>query len=82
MLQIPVGARIVVRSRDGVDEFSGRPIFRDTVGHVLSVSETTLVVSRDPAANGSRPGSVVSLDVGRIIRIKPIPERGSYASRR
>ena len=32
--RIPVGARVVVRITDGVDECTGRHQYRDYVGHV------------------------------------------------
>ena len=42
--EIPVGARIVVRTLEGVDPTDHRMKFRDYVGHVLSlihISEPT-----------------------------------------
>ena len=77
---IPTGTRIVVRTQDGNDDFTGRPQFRDFVGHVTSWDGTTLRMIRDAAANGSRPECNVEIDASRIVRIKPVPERKLPAS--
>jgi hypothetical protein len=72
---IPAGARIVVRVRDGVDSQDGRMKFRDFIGHVRSWDGKHLDLTRDAAANGSRPEQDVSLAADAIVTIKPIPER-------
>ena len=53
--EIPVGARIVVRTLEGVDPTDHRMKFRDYVGHVRSWDGQKLEMTRDAAANGSRP---------------------------
>lgn len=73
--EIPAGARIVVRVVEGVDPSDGRTKFRDYVGHVLSWDGRTLELSRDAAANGSRPRQHVSIDADTIATLKPVPER-------
>ncbi|MBT1181156.1 hypothetical protein JS531_04050 [Bifidobacterium sp. CP2] len=73
--EIPAGARIVVRVIEGVDPKDGRTKFRDFVGHVLSWDGRTLELSRDAAANGSRPQQRVSIDADTIATLKPVPER-------
>lgn len=77
--KIPQGARIVVRVQDGVDEMTGRTQFRDFVGHVREVSETSIILHRDAAANGSRPAEIVSLELSKIVRLKPVPERPDFS---
>ena len=66
--EIPVGARIVVRTLEGVDPTDHRMKFRDYVGHVRSWDGQKLEMTRDAAANGSRPAD-------EIVTIKPVPER-------
>jgi hypothetical protein len=79
---IPAGARIVVRVYDGVDGQDGRMKFRDFIGHVRSWDGQRLELTRDAAANGSRPEQDVSLDADIIVTVKPIPERrGQRGSR-
>lgn len=73
--EIPAGARIVVRVCEGVDPQDQRMKFRDYVGHVHSWDGHTLEMTRDAAANGSRPEQRVSIDVETIVTIKPVPER-------
>ncbi|NEG54424.1 DUF6725 family protein [Bifidobacterium platyrrhinorum] len=73
--QIPSGARVVVRVIEGVDPADGRTKFRDFVGHVLAWDGRTLELSRDAAANGSRPQQRVSIDADTIATLKPVPER-------
>lgn len=73
--EIPSGVRVVVRTVEGRDPEDGRLKFRDYIGHVISWDGTSLVLNRDPAANGSREGQEVRLPAVCIIRIKPIPER-------
>ena len=73
--QIPRGARVVVRVLEGTDQTTGRPSFRDFVGHVLDSSDTTLDLMRDAAANGSRPEQRVRIPVSEIVALKPVPER-------
>ncbi|KAA8819632.1 hypothetical protein CSQ85_02575 [Bifidobacterium rousetti] len=72
---IPNGARIVVRVIEGVDPDDGRTKFRDYVGHVLSWDGRTLELSRDAAANGSRPKQHVMIEADTIATLKPVPER-------
>ncbi|KFI68595.1 hypothetical protein BMAGN_0463 [Bifidobacterium magnum] len=72
---IPEGARLVVRVADGIDEYSGRPQFRDFVGHVRSWDGVTLALTRDASANGRRPAEDVAIDARTIVRLKPVPER-------
>ena len=50
--EIPVGARIVVRTLEGVDPTDHRMKFRDYVGHVRSWDGQKLEMTRDAAANG------------------------------
>lgn len=73
--EIPAGARIVVRTYEGVDPTDQRMKFRDFVGHVRSWDGRTLELMRDAAANGSRPAHRVSIPADAIVTIKPIPER-------
>lgn len=73
--EIPAGARVVVRVADGVDERDGRMKYRDFVGHVTSWDGTMLAMTRDAAANGSRPEQNVSIAAADIVRLKPVPER-------
>ena len=73
--QIPRGARVVARVLEGTDQTTGRPSFRDYVGHVLGSSDTALDLMRDAAANGSRPEQRVSIPICAIIALKPVPER-------
>ncbi|MBW3082371.1 DUF6725 family protein [Bifidobacterium phasiani] len=73
--EIPAGARIVVRICEGVDPADHRMKFRDYVGHVRSWDGHTLEMTRDAAANGSRPEQRVTIDVESIVTIKPVPER-------
>lgn len=72
---IPAGARIVIRTYAGVDERTGRRQYRDVVGHVRSWDGTTLHMTRDAAANGSRPAQEVRIDAASIAILKPVPER-------
>ncbi|WP_418968426.1 DUF6725 family protein [Alloscardovia omnicolens] len=79
---IPAGSRIVARTFDGVDEFSGRPEYRDFVGHVLSTDAHGITLERDAAANGSRPSQIIYLHLEKIVRLKPIPERPPRSTHR
>lgn len=72
---IPVGARVVVRVRDGISNSDNRMKYRDYIGHVHYWDGTELDLMRDAAANGSRPQQRVWLRAETIVRIKPIPER-------
>ncbi|WEV46168.1 hypothetical protein OZX62_06835 [Bifidobacterium sp. ESL0690] len=72
---IPAGARLMVRTLDGTDPQTGRQQFRDFIGHVRSWNGRTLSITRDPAANGSRPAQDVDIPQERIVALKPIPER-------
>lgn len=72
---IPVGARLMVRTLDGISQTTGRQEFHDYIGHTLDWDGTTLHLMRDAAANGSRPAQPVDIDVHDIVVIKPIPER-------
>ena len=73
--EIPAGARIVVRTCEGVDPKDQRMKFRDYVGHVRSWDGQTLEMTRDAAANGSRPEQRVSSPADTIVTVKPVPER-------
>lgn len=73
--EIPAGARIVVRTCEGVDPKDQRMKFRDYVGHVRSWDGQTLEMTRDAAANGSRPEQCVSIPADTIVTVKPVPER-------
>ena len=66
---------MVIRVGEGVDDATGRMMFRDYVGHVLASSSTAIDLSRDPAANGSRPKQRVRIPIESIVAIKPVPER-------
>lgn len=72
---IPTGARLMVRTLDGNDPRTGRQQFRDYIGHVRSWNGETLSLTRDAAANGSRPAQEVNIPLGSIVALKPIPER-------
>ncbi|MEE1296932.1 MAG: DUF6725 family protein [Bifidobacterium sp.] len=72
---IPVGARVVARLVDGTDPATGRRLYRDVVGHVRSWDGRTLSLTRDAAANGSRPAQLVDVDADDIAILKPVPER-------
>ena len=76
--QIPRGARVVVRVLEGTDQTTGRPSFRDYVGHVLDSSDTVLDLMRDAAANGSRPQQRVCIPRSGIVTLKPVPERSEH----
>lgn len=73
--EIPPGVRIVARTVEGRDPEDGRLKFRDYIGHVISWDGTTLDLSRDPSANGSREAQKVRLTATSIVGLKPIPER-------
>lgn len=73
--EIPPGVRIVARTVEGRDPEDGRLKFRDYIGHVISWDGTTLALSRDPSANGSREAQEVRLRATSIVGLKPIPER-------
>lgn len=73
--KIPQGARIVVRTDAGIDERTGRRTYRDFLGHVVSWDGTTLVLDRDPSADGRRAAERVRIHAAQIVRLKPIPER-------
>lgn len=73
--EIPVGARIVVRTLEGVDPTDHRMKFRDYVGHVRSWDGQKLEMTRDAEANGSRPEQRVTIPADEIVTIKPVPER-------
>ena len=73
--RIPAGSRIVVRVSEGSDPADGRTKFRDYVGHVRSWDGHMLELTRDAAANGSRPAQQVTIDASTIVRLKPVPER-------
>ncbi|KAB5605827.1 DUF6725 family protein [Bifidobacterium jacchi] len=73
--EIPAHARIVVRVSEGVDPIDHRMKYRDYVGHVTSWDGHRLEMTRDAAANGSRPEQRVSIDADTIITLKPVPER-------
>ena len=75
---IPAGVRVVVRRADGVDERTGRGVFRDAVGHVMQWDGKTLTLLRDESANGTRPAQVISIDASTIVRLKPVPERPAH----
>ncbi|TCD54643.1 hypothetical protein EJ419_02070 [Alloscardovia theropitheci] len=72
---IPQGARVVIRTHDGIDEFSGRIQYRDYVGHVDHTTDNSIVLNRDGSANGHRPSEIVDIPFAKIVRLKPIPER-------
>ncbi|WEV63540.1 DUF6725 family protein [Bifidobacterium sp. ESL0732] len=72
---IPIGARLMVRTLDRRDPQTGRQQYRDFIGHVRVWDERTLCITRDPAANGSRPAQDVDIPRDRIVALKPIPER-------
>ncbi|KFI45543.1 hypothetical protein GA0061078_1213 [Bifidobacterium bohemicum] len=78
---IPAGARLMVRTLDGIDEVTGRQQYRDLIGHVRSWDRATLSITRDPAANGSRPAEEVDIPAERILLLKPIPERARRAGK-
>ena len=76
--EIPAGARIVVRTCEGVDPKDQRMKFRDYVGHVRSWDGQTLEMTRDAAANGSRPEELqaaVNKALKELKAVKPVPER-------
>lgn len=73
--EIPAHARVVVRVSAGVDPSDHRMKYRDYVGHVTSWDGHRLEMTRDAAANGSRPEQRISIDVDTIITLKPVPER-------
>lgn len=66
---------IVWRTCEGVDPKDQRMKFRDYVGHVRSWDGQTLEMTRDAAANGSRPEQRVSIPADTIVTVKPVPER-------
>lgn len=72
---IPVGARLVVRLYAGEDTVSQRMTYRDVLGHVRSWNGRQLEITRDAAANGSRPEQHLVIDAQDIAVLKPIPER-------
>ena len=74
---IPAGVRVVVRIALGSDPEDRRFKFRDYVGHVVDWDGQRLILDRDPAANGSRPGERVRLQAEDMVALKPVPERRS-----
>ena len=74
---IPAGVRVVVRIALGSGPEDGRFKFRDYVGHVVDWDGQRLILDRDPAANGSRPGERVRLQAEDMVALKPVPERRS-----
>ena len=64
--EIPVGARIVVRTLEGVDPTDHRMKFRDYVGHVRSWDGQKLEMTREQR---------VTIPADEIVTIKPVPER-------
>ena len=80
--EIPEGARVVVRTLDGVDPTDHRMKFRDFVEHVRSWDGQKLEMTRDAAANGSRPEQRVTIAAATIVTIKPVPERPMTRPRR
>ena len=80
--EIPEGARVVVRTLDGVDPTDHRMKFRDFVGHVRSWDGQKLEMTRDATANGSRPEQRVTIAADTIVTIKPVPERPMTRPRR
>lgn len=79
--EIPAGSRVVARVIEGVDPADGRTKFRDYVGHVTAWDGHTLEMTRDGAANGSRPAQHVSIEADRIATLKPVPERPHFPAR-
>lgn len=73
--EIPTGARIVVRTCDGIDPSDNRMKFRDYVGHVLSWDGETLDMMRDATPDGRRPGQRVKINADSVVTLKPVPER-------
>lgn len=74
--EIPVGARIVVRTLEGVDPTDHRMKFRDYVGHVRSWDGQKLEMTRDAGGRTAHvPSSVVTIPADEIVTIKPVPER-------
>ena len=73
--RIPKGARVVIRVAEGADPATGRMGYQDYVGHVLQSSPTAIDLSRDAAANGSRPEQRVHVPISSIVALKPVPER-------
>ena len=65
----------MVRTLEGVDPTDHRMKFRDYVGHVRSWDGQELEMTRDAAANGSRPEQHVTIPADEIVTIKPVPER-------
>ena len=53
--EIPVGARIVVRTLEGVDPTDHRMKFRDYVGHVRSWDAELVTIKPVPERSMTRP---------------------------
>ena len=77
--EIPVGARIVVRTLEGVDPTDHRMKFRDYVGHVRSWDGQKLEMTRDAAANGSRPEQRVTIPATSVVACLPLPRAKTRA---
>ena len=73
--EIPAGARIVVRTCEGVDPKDQRMKFRDYVGHVRSWDGQTLErrAMRQPTVHAQSNVSAFPADT--IVTVKPVPER-------
>ncbi|GGK16817.1 hypothetical protein GCM10010124_06750 [Pilimelia terevasa] len=69
-----VGHRVVVRVRAGLRE--GRPVFRDHLGTLLSMSDTSWTI-----ATRGGPVTVARADVHRAKRVPP-PVSGAASGRR
>ena len=72
-------ARVVLRVLEGDDPQTGRPIFRDYLGEVVRVDETTVTLSRDPARG--RPRESVVVDRERIVAAKRVLPRPAWIKR-
>ena len=74
---IPVGVRVSLSIEVGMDAVDHRMKYSHYVGHVLSDDGTTLILSRDAAADGSRPVETIRVPMTKIRALKPVPERGT-----
>lgn len=74
---IPAGVRVSLSIEAGMDAVDHRMKYSHYVGHVLSADGTTLILSRDAAADGSRPAETIRVPMTKIRALKPVPERGT-----
>ncbi|MBQ5557265.1 MAG: hypothetical protein IIT36_01480 [Aeriscardovia sp.] len=74
-MAISPGIRVSLSIEADVDANDHRMKYSHYVGHVLSNDGTTLTLSRDRAADGSRSAETIHIPLAKIRALKPVPER-------